>query len=549
MNRPILVAVAWPYASGSLHLGHLAGAYLPADIFARYHRLAGNRVLMVSGSDGHGTPITVRADQEGVSPREIVDRYHPEIVGYWDALAISFDLFTTTLTDNHREVTWDIFRTHRERGTIFEQESLQFFDPEAQRFLPDRYVEGTCPHCGYEQARGDQCDNCGRTLDPIDLIHPRSGLSGATPVQRPTKHWFLRLGAFSDEVKAWLEAQEGWRKHVKNWALGMIEEGLPDRAITRDLTWGVPIPPEADTLGEGKRIYVWFEAVIGYLSAAKEWALFQGAPEAWRDWWQNPEAESFYFVGKDNIPFHAVIWPAMLLGYGEHNLPTNVPANQYVTFKGAKASKSMGVGRSIGWYAERLEPDALRYAIASILPEQNDTELTDIEIIRRINEELVATWGNLVNRVLTIAARRFKGHVPTPAALTADDQSVLDGVDRALVEIANLIERVELRAGLRTAMDTATAINVYLNAHEPWKLVTSDPDRGATVLWVAISAIAGLGVAFSPYLPFTTPTLRSMLGEIEGEGWMRPKVAAGTALGEIKPLFSKVMDDILTDDG
>ncbi|MDQ3501258.1 MAG: class I tRNA ligase family protein, partial [Actinomycetota bacterium] len=310
-----------------------------------------------------------------------------------------------------------------------------------------------------------------------------------------------------------------------------------------------PIPPEADTLGEGKRIYVWFEAVIGYLSAAKEWAQIQGTPEAWRDWWQNPEAESYYFVGKDNIPFHAVIWPAMLLGYGDHNLPTNVPANQYVTFKGAKASKSKGVGRSIGWYAERFEPDALRYAIASVLPEQNDTELTDDEIIRRINEELVATWGNLVNRVLTITTRNFDGRVPTPAALTDDDQAVLDAVDRGLTEIARLIEQVELRAGLRMAMDTATAVNVYLNAHEPWKLVTSDPDRGATVLWVAIAAIAGLGVAFSPYLPFTAPTLRSMLGGIDENGWVRPKVAAGASLGQVAPLFQKIMNDIPTDDG
>ena len=548
LNRPILVAVAWPYASGSLHLGHLAGAYLPADIFARYHRLIGNRVLMVSGSDGHGTPITVRADQEGVTPQEIVDRYHPEILDYWKSLGISFDLFTTTLTDNHRDVTWDIFRAHRQHGTIVEGESLQFYDPEAQRFLPDRYVEGTCPHCGYDQARGDQCDNCGRTLDPVDLINPRSRLSGATPVQRQTKHWFLRLGAFSDDVKNWLEGRIGWRRHVKNWALGMIEEGLPDRAITRDLTWGVPIPPEADTLGEGKRIYVWFEAVIGYLSAAKEWSQIQGTPEAWREWWQNPEAASFYFVGKDNIPFHAVIWPAMLLGYGEHNLPTNVPANQYVTFKGAKASKSMGVGRSIGWYAERLEPDALRYAIASVLPEQNDTDLTDDEIIRRINEELVATWGNLVNRVLTLTSRHFDGRVPAPSELLTEDQQVLDRVDETLVEIGAFIESVELRAGLKGAMDAATAVNVYLNATEPWKLVKSDQVRAATVLWVAVNAIAGLGVGFSPYLPFTTPTLWGMLGGVSASGWKRPDVPAGTTLGELSPLFTKITDDILIDD-
>jgi methionyl-tRNA synthetase len=542
--RQILVAVAWPYASGSLHLGHLAGAYLPADIFARYHRRAGNRVLMVSGSDAHGTPITVKADQEGITPAEVVGRYHPEILGYWDKLGISFDLFTTTMTDNHRQVTWDIFRRHRERGTIVEGTSLQFFDPEKNRFLPDRYVEGTCPHCGYSQARGDQCDNCGRTLDATDLINPRSRLSGATPIQRETRHWFLRLGAFADQVKSWLGEQTTWRRHVRNWALGMIEEGLPDRAITRDLEWGIPLPPEADTLGPGKRIYVWFEAVIGYLSASKEWAQQQGTPEAWRDWWQDPEAESYYFVGKDNIPFHAVIWPAMLIGYGEHNLPTDVPANQFVTFKGAKASKSMGVGRSIGWYAERMEPDALRYAVASVLPEQNDTDLSEDDIIRRVNDELVATWGNLVNRVLTIAARHFEGAVPEASRLADQDREVIEAADRALASTGELIERVELRAGLRAAMEGAAAVNAYLNATEPWRLVREDRDRAGTVLWSAVQAIAGLGTALSPYLPFTAIRLYQLLGIEPDPGWRRPSVPAGTRLGDLSPLFSKIPDDI-----
>ena len=544
MDRYILVAVAWPYASGSLHLGHLAGAYLPADIFARYHRRAGNRVLMVSGSDAHGTPITVKADQEGISPAEVVGRYHPEILGYWETVGISFDLFTTTMTDNHRQVTWDIFRRHRKRGTIVEGTSLQFYDPEKERFLPDRYVEGTCPYCGYPSARGDQCDNCGRTLDATDLLNPRSRLSGATPVQRETRHWFLRLGAFADEVKAWLGDQTTWRRHVKNWALGMIEEGLPDRAITRDLEWGIPLPPEADILGPGKRIYVWFEAVIGYLSAAKEWAQRQGTPEAWRQWWQNPEAESYYFVGKDNIPFHAVIWPAMLMGYGEHNLPTDVPANQFVTFKGAKASKSMGVGRSIGWYAQRLEPDALRYAVAAVLPEQNDTDLSDDDIVRRVNDELVATWGNLVNRVLTLTARHFEGQVPPPGDLLAEDQAVIDRAAEALRLTGELIEQVELRAGLRTAMEGAASVNVYLNATEPWKLVKADRARAGTVLWSALQAMVSLGVAFSPYLPFTTIKLEDMLGGSLGNGWQTRRLEAGTPLGEISPLFSKIEDDI-----
>ncbi|HET7846908.1 MAG TPA: methionine--tRNA ligase [Acidimicrobiia bacterium] len=544
MTRRILVAVAWPYASGSLHLGHLGGAYLPSDIFARYHRIAGTDVLMVSGSDAHGTPITVRADEDGITPREVVDKYHAEILGYWEAVGVSFDLFTTTMTDNHHAVTQDVFLTLLEKGYLVKGTSIQFYDPEAERFLPDRYVEGTCPHCGYTEARGDQCENCGRTLDATDLIDPRSRLSGATPVLRETEHYFFQLPAFAEPLKAWLESKTTWRRHVKNWALGMIEEGMPERAITRDIEWGVEVP--VDDLGPGKRIYVWFDAVIGYLSAAKEWAQRSGDPEAWRRWWEDPEAESYYFVGKDNIPFHAVIWPAMLLGYGGLNLPTDVPANQYITFKGAKASKSKGVGRSIGWYAERLQPDALRYAIASVLPEQNDTDLSDDEIIRRINDELVATWGNLVNRVLTLTSANFDGTVPNPDELTGEDQLLLANVDEALIAVASHIEAVELRAGLRAAMDAATEVNVYLNANAPWKVVKEDPKRAETILWTAIQAIAGIRVALSPYLPFTTPKVGQMLG-LSGEvdNWQRPVVTPGTALGVIEPLFLKLDGDAL----
>jgi methionyl-tRNA synthetase len=548
VDRHILVAVAWPYASGSRHLGHLAGAYLPADIFARYHRLAGNRVLMVSGSDVHGTPITVRADQEGVDPGVIVERYHAEFLDNWEKLGISWDLYTSTGTDNHRRVTWDMFERLRANGYITTGTSEQFYDPQAQRFLPDRYVEGTCPHCSYPRARGDQCDNCGRQLDPVDLIEPRSRLTGAQPVMRETTHYFLRLSAFQDRLLQWLRRREGWRRHVLNMAIGFTEEGLLDRAITRDLTWGIPLPPAAQDIGEGKRIYVWFEAVIGYLSAAKEWAELRGEPDAWRAWWENPQAESYYFVGKDNIVFHAVIWPCQLMGYGGLNLPTDVPANQYVTFRGEKGSASRGVGRGIGWYTDRLQPDALRYALAAVLPEHNDTDLGDEEIVRRVNDELVATWGNLVNRVLTITSRNFSGEVPRPGDLTGEEQAVLDGVDGALAEVAGHIERVELRGGLRAAMTAATTVNAYLNATEPWKLVNSARERAATVLYTAIQAISGLRVALAPYLPFTTASLGPMLGlDAEIAGWSRTLVEAGTRLGTISPLFVKVSDDVLDD--
>ncbi len=544
MSRRILVAVAWPYASGPRHLGHLAGAYLPADIFARYHRLAGNEILMVSGSDVHGTPITVRADEEGVDPQVIVDRYHAEFLSNWERLAISWDLYTSTGTENHARVTQDMFLRLLDNGYLEKGKSNQFYDIEADRFLPDRYVQGTCPYCGYSEARGDQCDNCGRTLDPSDLIDPRSQLTGSEPVLKETEHFFLMLSKLEGEVKTWLETRTGWRKHVKNWALGMIEEGLPDRAITRDINWGVEIP--VDDLGPGKRIYVWFDAVIGYLSASKEWAKLQGTPDAWERWWVDPSAESYYIVGKDNIPFHTVIWPAMLLGYGGLNLPTDVPANHYVTFGSEKASASRGVGRSMAWYLDRLEPDALRFAVASVLPEQNDTDLSDVEIIRRVNEELVATWGNLVHRVLSITARNFEGQVPDQGNLESVDRELIDGVDSALLESAVLIEKVELRGGLRSALAAATEVNTYLNDQEPWRVLKDDVDRAGTILWAAIQAISGIRVALAPYLPYTTEVLGEMLAlPATPENWSRPEVRSGTKLGEVVPLFLKLEDDVL----
>jgi methionyl-tRNA synthetase len=519
---------------------------LPPDIFARYHRLVGNQVLMVSGSDANGTPITVKADELGITPQEVVDRYHPEFLGYWDRLGISFDLFTTTMTENHHRVTQEFFLLLLENGYVVKGKSEQFYDPEAQRFLPDRYVEGTCPHCGYADARGDQCDNCGRTLDPTDLLEPRSKLSGATPERRETEHFFLDLPAFQKPLTEWLESKTTWRKHVRNWALGMVED-MPVRAITRDIDWGVDIP--VDDLGPGKKIYVWFDAVIGYLSASIEWAASTDDPEAWRKWWQDPSAESYYFVGKDNIPFHAVIWPAMLMGRGDLELPTDVPANQYLTFKGDKASASRGIGRSIAWYTDRLQPDALRYAIASVFPEQNDTDFSDEEIIRRVNEELVATWGNLVNRVLSMAGGNFGGTVPEPGELTDQDRVTVELGSATVDIVAAHIERTELRAGLRAAMDAASEVNAYLNATEPWKAIKEDRERGATILWSAIQAIAGIRVALYPYLPHTTATIGEMLGTgPELDSWSSPVVAGGTALGTVAPVFLKLEDDALRDE-
>lgn len=533
--------MAWPYANGSLHLGHIAGAYLPADIFARYHRVIGNEVLMVSGSDQHGTPITVRADNEGRSPQAVVDEFHPEFLRYWQELGISFDLFTTTGTENHAQVTHDVFLRLMEHGYIYKGTTSQFYDPQAGRFLPDRYVEGTCPYCGYDKARGDQCDNCGRTLDPEQLIDPRSRMSGATPEARDTEHYFLRLSAFQEPLLAWLRSRQGWRKHVLNFSIGFVEEGLHDRAITRDLEWGVSLPVE--DLGPGKRIYVWFEAVIGYLSASKEWAQLRGDPEAWRRWWEDPEARSYYFIGKDNIPFHTIIWPAILMGYRGLNLPTDVPANQYVTFKGAKASKSEQVGEPVLSYLERYQPDAIRYCLAANLPENSDTDLTEAELVRRNNDELVATWGNLVNRVLQMTHRTFEGRVPKPGVLEPRDRRLLDGGALMLRAVASDLEAVRLKAALQAAMSHAQAANVYLNETEPWKTAKVDRDRTATSLYTALCAINALKVALYPFLPFSSQRIHEFLGlagDVGAGGWEAPGLEPGTLLQQPEPLFRKI---------
>jgi len=546
MSNPVLVAVAWPYASGSRHLGHLAGAYLPADIFARQQRIIGNEVLMVSGSDVHGTPITVRADAEGVTPQDIVNRYHEEFLSQWEELGIDWDLYTTTGTPNHAEVTQAMFMAQLENGFIDRRTTNQLFDPEAKRFLPDRYVEGSCPHCGYNEARGDQCDQCGKTYDATDLIEPRSKLSEATPEARETEHFYFRYSDFNNQLGEFLEQKEGWRNHVLNFAKGWLtDEGLLDRAITRDLDWGVELPVE--DLGEGKRIYVWYDAVIGYLSASQEWASTTDDKEKWRHWWHNDNARHVYFIGKDNIPFHALFWPAQLMatkqaiGGEALHLPDDIPANQYVTFKGGKASASRGVGLTIAEGLEKYQPDALRYALAANFPEQADTEISEEEIVRRINDELVSNWGNLVNRVLSMAHKNCDQMIPSPSDITEDDQLLLDQVDESIRVSSEQFDQVELRAALRTAMESAQATNRYLNATEPWKVLKVDKQRGSTILFVALSAINGIRIMFQPFLPFSSQTLDSMLGG--SVGWERQELQPGSPLPKPAPLFRKVETD------
>lgn len=541
MPETIFIGVAWPYANGPLHAGHIAGAYLPADIFARYHRLRGNRVLMVSGSDTHGTPVTVRAEQEGKTPEAVIDEYHPSFLDVWDRFGISFDLFTSTNTPSHARVTQDIFQRLYDKGDIYAASMDLPYCPLDRRFLLDRYVEGTCPNCGFANARGDQCDNCGHTLDPIELIDPRCKFCGTKPEIRSSEHLFLRLSAFSDRLREWLEPQAPfWRKWVLNESLGLIREGLQDRAITRDLLWGVSIPLPG---WEQKRIYVWFEAVIGYLSAAIEWAERQGTPEAWRDFWENPESRAYYFIGKDNVTFHTIIWPAMLMGYGGLNLPYDVPANQFLNMEGQKLSTSRNWAVWMPDYLERYDPDPLRYYLSINMPESGDIDFTWGEYLRRNNDELVATWGNLVNRVVSMIHRNFEGRVPEPGELRERETGLLESAARTLEEVGAEIEACHFRAGIARAMAFARETNGYLDEMAPWKAIREDRASAARTLYTALAVIDTLKVALYPYLPFSCRRLHGYLhgdSDLTQAGWRSDPPRPGQVLVEAKPLFLKL---------
>jgi len=519
MGEKILVCVAWPYANGDLHVGHLAGAYLPADIFARYHRLAGNDVLMVSGSDSHGTPITIRADREGVSPREIFERYHARFLETQQRIGISYDLFTHTDTENHHRVAQDIFLRLLERGYLYRQAQRQLYSETEGRFLPDRYVEGTCPHCGYEEARGDQCDNCGALLDALELINPRSKTDGSTPVVRETEHFFLDLPALQERIAAYLdEDKEHWRPNVLNFSRNYVAAGLQGRPITRDIEWGIPVPLEGY---EGKRLYVWFEAVIGYLSASIEWARNVGRPEAWKEWWYDPAAKTYYFIGKDNIPFHTVIWPAELMGverlYEEDpnkrlNLPYDVPANEFMNIEGQQFSKSRGLAIWLPDYLDRFDPDPLRYYVTAVMPETRDTDFSWEDFIRRNNDELVATWGNLCHRVLTFAYKHFDGQVPVPGLMDRADVGLLARIDVAFGPVGRLLGSCKFRAALGEVMNLAREVNKYLEEKGPWFQIKEDRQAAATTVYVALRAIDSLKTLFAPFLPFSSESLHRYLG-------------------------------------
>ena len=530
----ILSAVAWPYANGPRHIGHVAGFGVPSDVFSRYMRMAGHDVLMVSGTDEHGTPILVAADEEGLSARELADRNNRLIVEDLVALGLSYDLFTRTTAGNHYHVVQDMFTTVRDNGYMVQQVTRSAISPSTGRTLPDRYIEGTCPICGAEGARGDQCDTCGNQLDPTDLISPRSRINGETPEFVETTHWFLDLPALAQALGAWLDERESsgtWRPNVIKFSQNLLGDIRP-RAMTRDIDWGIPVPGWEDQ--PTKRLYVWFDAVIGYLSASVEWARRSGDPEAWRAWWNDPQALSYYFMGKDNIVFHSQIWPAELLGYngqgerggepgrlGVLNLPTEVVSSEFLTMEGKKFSSSHGIVIYVRDFLQRYQADALRYFICAAGPETADADFTWAEFVRRTNGELVAGWGNLVNRTASMIHKRF-GQIPEPAELEDIDRALLDAVEAGFASVGDLIAQHRQKAALGEAMRLVGEANKYVADTQPFKLKGEDPAtqaRLATVLHTLAQAITDLNLMLSPFLPHAANDVDRVLG---GHGRIAP---------------------------
>jgi len=584
----ILTTAAWPYANGPRHIGHVSGFGVPSDVFARFMRMSGHDVLFVSGTDEHGTAIQVKADEEGLTAQQTADKYHGIIVDDLAGLGLSYDLYTRTTTRNHEAVVQEMFGALYRNGYIVEQTEMGAIDPTTGRTLADRYIEGTCPVCGFDGARGDQCDQCGRQLDPADLINPRSRVNGTVPEFRQTTHFFLDLPAFADELTAWLATRQDWRPNVVRFSTNFVEE-LKPRAITRDLDWGVPIPLDGWRDEPMKRIYVWFDAVIGYLSASIEWAGRVGRPDAWREWWTN-DARSYMFMGKDNIVFHTVIWPAMLLGtngqgsrggtpsarFGVLDLPTEIVSSEFLTMKGSKVASSRGASIFVGDFLNEFGPDALRYYIAVAGPENQDTDFTWDEFVRRVNNELANEWGNLVNRSISMALR-YDGAIPAAGQLTLDDDALLDAAAGAFGTVGELLAGCKFKNAITEIMRVVGLANQYLSQQEPWKM-KDDAARRSTVLHVVLQVVSDCNTMLTPFLPHAAQRVFEQLGGAgvwaaqprvetvdEGPGtapyqiltgdyaseqarWQRLPIAVGTTLGKPTPLFTKV-DETLGETG
>lgn len=591
MSQNVLIAIAWPYSNAEIHVGNVTGSHLPGDIVARYHRLKGNRVLMISGTDSHGTPVMLVADREGRPVEEVYKEYHARFLEFFQRAGIAYDLFTTTHTENHFKVSQSMFLALKKNGFLFKQFSKQWYSAASRKFLPDRYVEGTCYICGFNGARSDQCDNCGNVLEPEKLIDPHSTTGEGALELRDTEHYYLDLSKLEPEVKTFLrERADHLRNTVLGESLGKIEvEGLKPRSITRDLDWGIPVP--TDEAGwEGKRLYVWFEAVIGYLSAAIEAARLEGRPEAWREWWANGEARQFYFIGKDNVFFHTSFWPAELMGVGgefgeiftgEHmplTLPYDVPANQFMNLEGRRISGSRNWAVWGNDFLDRYDPDALRYYLTVNMPEYKDSDWDWSEFVQRNNNELVATWGNLANRVLSFCERTWGGRIPAVDvnALRPSDVDLLAYIEDGFDRVGQELEAVHLRAALQETMRLASLVNQYLDQTAPWTTIKQNREEAALSIFTALKAIDSLKVLFAPFLPFTSERLHQFLGydlslfgeqytqEVndalgnhtvlryrpsaslgKGENQWRPSaLLPGTFLKQPAPLFKKLDDSV-----
>ena len=588
MSENILISIAWPYANAEIHVGNITGSHLPGDIVARYHRLLGDNVLVVSGTDSPGTPVTLRADAEGLPVQEVYQRFHNQFIDLFQKAGISYDLFTTTHTQNHFKVSQSMFLALLKNGFLYAETRPQWYSPTARRFLPDRYVEGTCYLCGFEGARSDQCDRCGNVLEPEKLLNPRSKVDGSTPELRETEHFFLDLSKLEPDVANFLrQRQHYWRDTVVGQSLGQIEsEGLLPRPITRDLDWGVPVPVEG---WNGKCIYVWFEAVIGYLSASIEWAKISGQPAAWHNWWTDPSAKAYYFIGKDNIFFHAAQWPAQLKGAGKEfveifeeepgkplNLPYDVPAKQFMNLEGQKISGSRNWAVWGLDFLERYDPDSLRYYLTINMPEFRDTDWDWAEFVARNNNELVANWGNLANRILSFAYKYWDGHVPDPGELRPADQEILAKVEAGFQSVGELLNAVKLRAALSEALRISSEVNKYIDTSAPWFEIKNDQAAAAQTIYTALRAIDSLKLLFAPFVPFSSERLHTYLGYSQplfGESftesqsdslgihhvlryrpgqasgaWTTSQLPAGRILLQPAPLFRKLDDSIVEEE-
>jgi methionyl-tRNA synthetase len=548
LAEKILVTAALPYANGPLHVGHLAGAYIPADVYVRYQRLKHVDVLFVCGSDEHGVPITIRADRENVPPKEIVDRYHNIMKESFQRLGLSFDNYSRTSLPLHHKISQDFFLNLYEKGYIKEQSVNQYHCPNCGRFLPDRYIEGECPHCHRQGARGDQCEACGRWLEPEQLIDPKCKVCGSSPELHSTKHWYFKLSDFQKRLEEWQASKADWKSNVREFCSGWFQEGLTDRPITRDIDWGIPVPLAG---AEGKVLYVWFDAPIGYISSSVEWAEKQGAPERWHDYWFDPKTRLIHFIGKDNIVFHAIVWPATLMAHGDFILPAQIPANEFLTIEGEKISTSRNWAVWVDEFLDVFPPDPLRYYLESIAPENKDADFTWKDFQSHNNSELADVLGNLINRSLSFVEKHFEARVPPAGELSDADRAVFSAISAATGSIGASLEDFQVRRAVGELMDLARTGNKYFNDAAPWSSIKSDRARCASTLNTTLRLLAALAVLMEPFLPFSAEKLWRMLnapGSHRGQRWYDVpglRLSDGHPLGKREILFNKIEDKII----